>query len=110
MRVLTAAAALAVMAGCMGDPPPAPETAPLEVVLESCTLNRPSVKAGGHDVAVVGSGRATFTDPAGSVVLTAPGDEETPAQIQLDAGTYGVVCEPEGGDVGEARLEVDSTS
>lgn len=105
--MLVAATALALTAGCLGDPPPAPETAPLEVVLEGCTLNRPSVQAGGHDVAVVGSGRVTFTDPAGSVVLTAPGDEATPAQIELDAGTYGVVCEPAGGQLGEARLRVD---
>jgi hypothetical protein len=78
----------------------------LEVVLDSCEVNRASVAAGGHTVTVVGQGRATLTDPQGGVVLTAPGGEEAPAEIQLAAGTYGVTCEPEGGGVGEAQLRV----
>jgi hypothetical protein len=106
-----AVAALAVLtglAGCAGDPEPDPSTAPLELVLEECTLNRPSVAAGPHTVAVVGKGRATVTDPQGAVVLTAPGGEEQPAEVQLAAGTYGVTCEPESGELGEAELEVSA--
>jgi hypothetical protein len=101
-------AALTTLGGCAGDPEPVRSTAPLEVVLERCTLNRPSVEAGGHTLAVVGRGRATITDPRGDVVLTAPGGEEAPAELQLTAGTYGVTCEPEGGGVGEAELRVDA--
>lgn len=101
-------AALAALGGCAGDPEPAPSTAPLEVVLEQCALNRSTVAAGGHSLAVVGRGRATVTDPRGEVVLTAPGGEEAPAELQLTAGTYGVTCEPEGGGVGEAELRVSA--
>jgi hypothetical protein len=104
---LCAAAAVATLGACTGgDPAPEPRDAPLEVVLDGCRVNRESVAAGGHDVTVVGRGRATVTDPQGSVVLTAPGGEEAPAQIQLVAGTYDVTCEPEGGGVGEAQLRV----
>jgi hypothetical protein len=93
--------------GCGGDPAPEPSAAPLEVALDGCSLNRPTVGAGSHQVAIVGQGRATLTDPAGGVVLTARGGEETPAELQMAAGTYTVTCEPEGGRLGEARLEVE---
>ena len=96
------------LAGCAGDPEPDPSSAPLELVLDQCTLNRPSVAAGPHTMAVVGKGRATVTDPHGAVVLTAPGDEEEPAEVQLAAGTYGLTCEPEGGRLGEAELKVSA--
>ncbi len=109
VAALAALAALTGLAGCAGDPEPDPSTAPLELVLEQCTLNRPSVAAGSHTVAVVGKGRATVTDPQGAVVLTAPGGEEQPAEVQLAAGTYGVTCEPEGGGLGEAELEVSAS-
>jgi hypothetical protein len=105
---VAALAALTGLAGCAGDPEPDPSTAPLELVLAECTLNRPSVAAGPHTMAVVGKGRATVTDPQGAVVLTAPGGEEQPAEVQLAAGTYGVTCEPEGGGLGEAELEVSA--
>ncbi len=41
------------LGGCFGDPPPDPATAPLEVVLEGCALNRPEVTPGTHDVTVI---------------------------------------------------------
>lgn len=108
LATAAAVAALGVLGGCMGDPPPDPSAAPLELVLQSCTLNREAVAAGGRTMAVVGKGRATLTDPQGSVVLTAPGGEESPAEVQLTAGTYGVTCEPEGGGLGEAELKVSA--
>jgi len=100
------ATVVVALAGCAGDPEPEPSSAPLEVVLDSCRLNRPSVTAGGHTLAVVGRGRATVTDPQGAVVLTAPGGEEAPADLQLGAGTYDITCEPEGGRLGAAQLKV----
>ena len=41
------------------------------------------------------------------MVLTARGDEATPADLTLSAGTYGLACEPEGGRLAEAQLRVD---
>ena len=108
-RVGAAALALAAvvgMAGCSGTPEPKPSSSGLEVVLDGCRMNVRSVPAGAHTVRVVGSGRATVTDPQGAVVLTAPGDEEEPADLSLSKGTYDVTCEPEGGRLGEARLKV----
>lgn len=107
LALALSALALSAVTGCMGDPPPAPESAPLELVLDSCSLNRPSVKAGAHAMAIVGQGRVTLSDPKGNVVLTARGDEATPADLTLSAGTYGLACEPEGGRLGEAELRVD---
>lgn len=105
------AAALALatvvgVAGCSGAPEPVPSSSGLEVVLDGCRINVTSVRAGAHTVRVVGSGRATVTDPQGEVVLTAPGGEEEPADLSLGRGTYDVTCEPEGGRLGEAQLKV----
>ena len=113
-RVLAAGllglAGLGMVSACAGDPAPPPKTAPLEVVLADCALNRPSVAPGQHALAVVGPGRVTVSDPAGNVVLTARGEEGTPADLQITArGTYDLTCEPEGGRLGEARLEVGTT-
>ncbi|SES33988.1 hypothetical protein SAMN05216199_2959 [Pedococcus cremeus] len=99
-------AALAGLAGCSGAAEPKPSSTGLEVVLEGCRINRSSVPAGAHSVRVLGSGRATVTDPQGAVVLTAPGGEEEPADLSLSRGTYDVTCEPEGGRLGEAQLKV----
>jgi hypothetical protein len=101
-----ALAALAGLTGCGGAAEPKPSSNGLEVVLEGCRINRSSVPAGAHTVRVLGSGRATVTDPQGAVVLTAPGGEEEPADLSLSRGTYDVTCEPEGGRLGEAQLKV----
>jgi len=109
LRTDAAALALAALGGlvaCSGDPEPRPSSNGLEVVLDGCRINRASVPAGAHTVRVVGSGRATVTDPQGAVVLTAPGGEEEPADLSLSRGTYDVTCEPEGGRLGEAQLKV----
>ena len=98
--------AVAGVAGCSGDSEPKPSSSGLEVVLDGCRINNASVPAGAHTVRVVGSGRATVTDPQGAVVLTAPGGEEEPADLSLSRGTYDVTCEPEGGRVAEAQLKV----
>ena len=100
----------AVLSGCFGDPPPDPADAPLEVVLDGCRLNRPSVQAGTHALAVVGQGRVTVTDPSGRVVLTTRGGEgDVPAELAMTEGTYAMACEPDGGRLGEAELVVDPT-
>jgi plastocyanin len=103
---LALAAVVVGATGCSADPAPQPRATGLEVVLDGCRVNLESVPAGAHTVRVVGSGRATVTDPQGAVVLTAPGGEEEPAHLALTKGTYDVTCEPEGGRLGEARLRV----
>lgn len=112
-------AALASLSGCFGDPPPAPEVAPIEVVVGSrgtpsgpCLLNRDEVAAGVHDVTVIaerGPARVVLTDETGDVVLdvgAAPGSVGQVASVRLDEGHHVVRCRIEGGAAGEAALRV----
>ena len=76
----------------MGDPPPDPETAPLEVVVGSsqqpdqpCLLNREQVAAGEHEVLLIGE-----TGEAASVVV-----RNAAGQVLYEAD---VAAEPQGGD------------
>lgn len=72
-RLLASGCALPIVAGCLGDPPPDPATALLEVVLDGCVLNRHEVAPGPHEVALVGSGRLLVTDESGEQVAALPG-------------------------------------
>lgn len=72
----------------LGDPEPAPSVAPLEIVLESCSLNRPSVAPGTHEVALVGTGTVTFTDSSGVVVATFTGAGD----IVTEREVYTITC------------------
>lgn len=84
IRQITGVALVALLAaGCMGDPEPDPSLAPLEVVVDTCTLNRTSVAPGTHEVALVGSGTVVVTDAAGAQVasLTGPGSIVTTSQV-----------------------------
>jgi len=74
------------LSGCFGDPPPDPATAPLEVVLDGCLLNRDEVAAGPHDVAVVGDGDLVVQDASGAEVLAGGGT------LVTREGTYTFVC------------------
>lgn len=93
--------ALLLPAGCafLGDPPPAPEVAPLEVVakVDACLLNRDSVAAGTHDTAVIveqGTGRVRLLQE-GRVAHDLPGGP-TPTPIALSSGDYVVECVVDG--------------
>lgn len=70
------------LAGCFGDPPPDPATAPLEVILDECTLNRPDVAPGTHQVDVF---RYEGQGP-GVVVVT---DEDAQQVLSVDSGGGG---------------------
>lgn len=98
--------AVAAVAGCLGDPPPDPETAPLEVVLDGCLLNRPEVAAGTHDLALVGDGQLVVTDEAGKEVLSLPGGT---ASLVTSSQTYTFTCTV-GTEVTSATLESVSIS
>lgn len=87
------AGALAGLGACMGDPAPDPATAPLEVVLDGCVLNRDEVAAGTHDVAVVGGGSLVVTDEGGSQVLSLTGGHK---QLVTSAQTYSFTCTVDG--------------
>jgi len=119
----------------VSDEPEEPEIQPLEVVVNSstqsetpCLLNVDQVRAGDHDVVVIGEsgyakvrivderGKVVFrTDNEGQRIETnedgdvtivgGQGEGEGPA-AHLDAGTFKVVCRPEDGEPGEATLEV----
>lgn len=56
------------------------------MVLDTCTLNRPEVEAGIHNVAVVGPGQLVITDEAGNEVLSLTADVTTTSQ------TYTFTC------------------
>jgi len=75
-----------LLSGCFGDPPPDPATAPLEVVLDGCLLNRDEVAAGPHDVSVVGDGELVVEDESGAEVLTGGGT------LVTSEGTYTFIC------------------
>lgn len=118
----------------LGDPPPDPATAPLEVVANDsdaavCALNRDDLAAGRHEVMVITEGlpaTVEMRDAAGKVVFRRVGDtfpqgteaEEEheavpqpggpPESVQLSAGEYTVVCRYDGGQSGEARLTVEA--
>lgn len=87
--------------GCalLGDPPPAPDVAPIEVVAKpnACLLNRDSVAAGTHDTAVIveqGVGRVRLLQDD-RVVLDRPGGAGSTA-VTLSAGAYVVECVVDG--------------
>lgn len=88
-RALLSTAIVIAATGCLGDPPPDPNSAPLEVVLDTCTLNRPEVGAGIHNVAVVGSGKLVITDEAGNEVLSLTAGN---ADLTTTTQTYTLTC------------------
>ena len=94
-----------VTVGCLGDPPPDPRVAPLEIVAggrqrpdQSCVLNRDEVSAGTHEVSVVadnGPAVVRLRDSAGVVVFEAEGpggSGPAPHVVRLSEGTYTVEC------------------
>ncbi len=143
---LTVAVALLGLLGLPGcasldpisDPPVDLEVQPLEVVVNSrsqpetpCLLNVEEVRAGEHDVTVIGEsgyarvrivderGRVVFrTDNAGQRIETnedgevkiigseGEGGEGMGPPARLEAGTYTVECRPETGEAGDAALRV----
>lgn len=60
------------------------------MVLDTCTLNRPEVEAGIHNVAVVGPGQLVITDEAGNEVLSLTADGN--ADVTTTSQTYTFTC------------------
>jgi hypothetical protein len=121
--VLVLAVGLVVLLmSSMGDPPPDPSEAPLEVVANDaddsrCILNREDVAAGVHDFLVITEGsEATveLRDEVGTAVFESEGPQgsavvegqEGTAALQLGAGRYTVVCQYPDGSTGETPLIV----
>lgn len=84
----------------LGDPEPAASVAPLEVVLDTCTLNRDTVAPGEHEVALVGTGTVVITDPAGATVATL----SQSGSLKTSAGRYTFTCQSAGAETGKATL------
>ena len=127
---------LASLVGCgdFSDEPPDPAVAPLEIVANSakaatCSLNRPEVAEGSHEVVVITEGLGTVVtvrDAAGTVLLEQHGDtwpqaptgdatgEQEPAggstaaptTLDLSAGRYDVTCRYPEGVEGTTSLRV----
>ncbi len=135
LTVAVALLGLLGLPGCFSDPPLDPEVQPLEVVVNSsrrpetpCLLNVEEVRAGDHDVTVIGEsgyarvrivderGRVVFrtdnagqrieTDEDGEVVIVGGEGEGMGPPARLEAGTYTVECRPKTGEAGEAALRV----
>jgi hypothetical protein len=105
----------------MGDPPPDPSTAPLEVVANDpdngrCLLNREDVAAGMHEISVIieaSDATVVLRDEAGKTVFQSedpqvpPADEEPEVTgVELVEGQYTVICQYPNGTTGEASLTV----
>lgn len=140
LRVGFALLGLLALSGCsaldpLSDGPVDPEVQPLEVVVNShsrpetpCLLNVDKVRAGNHDVTVIGEsgharvrivderGRVVFrtdnagqrieTDADGEVTIIGGEGEGMGPTARLAAGRYTVECRPETGEAGEAALRV----
>ncbi len=111
---------LPLLSGCLGDPPPPPETAPLEVVVgsstrpqEPCQLARSELGAGRHDLLLIsehGPAVVVIRGPEGSVVFRGDAGPSAPAvlaSVELAAGPHLVECTPAGGPISHAPLRVD---
>ncbi|MCA0291812.1 MAG: hypothetical protein LCH82_09285 [Actinobacteria bacterium] len=83
---------LAGVTGC-GDPPPAADVAPVEVVLPGCTLNRDSVAVGTHEFSAAGTGYVVVTGADSTVLAEFAAPTTTPASVTLTAsGPLTVTC------------------
>lgn len=113
----------------LSDPPPPPETAPLEIIPttsvkpgEFCLLNREELGAGTHEVSLISDVKPAsvrILDSAGGVIFEGEArpqnlqdpPEEMPADmesrvVKLEAGEYLIECKPEGDPVSTAHLKV----
>lgn len=111
---VSALAGVVLLTGCLGDPPPDPETQPLEIIVGNpdpdygpCLLNVDEVGAGTHDVTPInlaGKARVRILDPSGTVVFERtlreqPGEggghqvpQSDQATVLLAAGEHRVEC------------------
>ena len=113
--MITTAVVSTLLSGCifLGDPPPEPNVAPIEVVAkpDSCVLNRDSVAPGTHEVAVImeeGSGRVRLVKD-GKVLLDRPIRDQSSvvdqSELELQQGSYDVECVVDG-QASTAKLTV----
>lgn len=105
LRVLLMLVSALTVAGCFGDPSPDPESAPLEVVMDGCKLNRSDVAAGTHEVSVLGAGVVEISDASGRVVLSVSSEENGQGQLQTTAQSYTVRCTTSSGVESSAELD-----
>lgn len=103
---LGALGATIALSGCIGDPPPDADVAPLEVVIEGCVLNRDKVAPGIHDVSVIGTGEVTFRDASGASSLVVEGGGT--ASLRTTDQTYSVVCQGSGHGVEAVTVRLAS--
>lgn len=97
-----------VTVACLGDPPPAPEDRPLEIVVhpQECLLNYPSIGPGTHEVTVIVEGTSGSVEIIGdSGVVYSSEQDGTAGSVELESGNYTIECETEGHTT-TARLEV----
>ena len=113
-RLGLALAGATLLCGCLGDPPPDPETQPLEIIAGNpdpeygpCLLNVDEVGAGTHELtsmSMAGSATVRILDPSGAVIFERRLDEhaaeagghevqgEAPESVRLGPGDHRVEC------------------
>ena len=98
LRIAGTLACTVLLSSCFGDPAPDPATAPLEVVLDSCALNRDEVAPGTHEVSIVGAGQLLVTDESNTEVLTTSSDGHGTGQLVATEQVYTFTCIADGGE------------
>jgi hypothetical protein len=87
-----------VVFACFGDPPPAAEDLPLEIVVHpsECILNYPRVGPGSHEVTVIferTGGSVRILEQETEVFVTDSEEQMTrPGRLDLRVGDYTIEC------------------
>ena len=87
--------ALTLVGACFGDPPPAAEELPLEIVVhpDECLINYPQVGPGIHEVTVIFEGTSGSVRIVGTGETVFSSDVGTSGSAKLVVGDYRVECE-----------------
>ena len=83
---------------CFGDPPPAAEDLPLEIVVhpDECLINYPQVGPGIHEVTVIFEGTSGSVRIIGADETVFSSDTGTSGSADLVVGEYQVECQADG--------------
>ena len=98
MRIRIVLVLALVVGACFGDPPPAAEDLPLEIVVhpDECLINYPQVGPGNHEVTVIFEGTSGLVRIVGAGETMFSSDAGTSGSADLVVGDYQIECETDG--------------